>query len=101
GAAGRPALLYRFVGGLWAQAYRTATGLATLSLRTTTVSPSIDASAQCHFRSSPAIAKPFGAAASFVISPAALVNLIRALSPSTAIDSNVGPANTTSGLPYV
>src|SRR5208337_211921 len=45
GEAGKPARLYRLQYGFMAHAYRTATGCGAFSLRTTTVSPSILASA--------------------------------------------------------
>jgi hypothetical protein len=49
GTAGRPAPLYRVAAGSACQAYRAATGSGTSGEDTTIVSPSIFASAQCHW----------------------------------------------------
>src|SRR5262245_7183068 len=58
GDAGSPALLNRFATGKFFHPYRTATGLDTLSLLTTIVSPSIVALAGWKTLSSPQIANP-------------------------------------------
>src|ERR1700722_2451749 len=70
GGAGNPALLKRFaLAGLFSHAYRTAIGCGTIGDETTTVSPSIFASAQTNFLSSPATAKPFSGPSPFTSSP--------------------------------
>jgi hypothetical protein len=60
GIAGRPALLKKFNSGLakFTHPYRTATGLATLSELTTTVSPWIVALAGWNWPSAPATVNP-------------------------------------------
>ncbi len=58
GDAGKPSRLNRLAEGLLAQRYRTAAGLGIAAERTTTVSPTILASAATNLRSNPAIANP-------------------------------------------
>src|SRR5678809_56829 len=85
GEAGNPSLLHRLGnGGLSAHAYRTYMGLATSSLHTTTLCPSIFALAQTNFLSGPAIANSFNSSPLLVINPLpVLVNEMTILFPST------------------
>ena len=67
-------------------------GAATFSLNTTTLSPSIFASAQTAFLSSPASANPFTGPLSFVTSPPpTCLKRIRTFDPSTLTESWIGP----------
>ena len=80
--------------GLLAHAYRTAAGSDTSALLTTTVSPTILASAQPNCLLTPAMAKPFNGPPSEVSNPpSAWSKCSRMAPPSTVCERYNGPLN--------